>query len=89
MGTSTPKTVGSLFTDGSVDRIFLWDPALAGQAQDKLALRLLEGRRSAPYGLASRHHRIPERIAGSPHGLPARPGSLSTGRTRKSIPSDR
>ena len=70
MGTSTPRTVGSLLTDGSVDRIFLWDPALAGQAQDKLALRLLEGRRVAP-GLDLR---LPgygslKRIAGSPHGL--------------------
>lgn len=70
MGTSTPRTVGSLLTDGSVDRIFLWDPALAGQAQDKLALRLLEGRRVGP-GLDLRlpGYRKLKRIAGSPHGL--------------------
>jgi simple sugar transport system substrate-binding protein len=70
MGTSTPKTVGSLLTDGSVDRIFLWDPALAGQAQDKLALRLLEGRRVGPgLNLRLRGYRNLKRIAGSPHGL--------------------
>ncbi len=70
MGTSTPRTVGSLLTDGSVDRIFLWDPALAGQAQDKLALRLLEARRVGP-GLDLRlpGYRSLKRIAGSPHGL--------------------
>jgi len=70
MGTSTPRTVGSLLTDGSVDRIFLWDPALAGQAQDKLALRLLEGRRVGP-GLDLRlpGYRSLKRTAGSPHGL--------------------
>jgi simple sugar transport system substrate-binding protein len=70
MGTSTPRTVGSLLTDGSVDRIFLWDPALAGQAQDKLALRLLEGRRVGP-GLDLRlpGYRNLKRIAGGPHGL--------------------
>ena len=70
MGTSTPRTVGSLLTDGSVDRIFLWDPALAGQAQDRLALRLLEGRRVGP-GLDLRlpGYRSLKRIAGSPHGL--------------------
>jgi simple sugar transport system substrate-binding protein len=70
MGTSTPRTVGSLLTDGSVDRIFLWDPALAGQAQDKLALRLLEGRRVGPgLDLHLRGYRNLKRIAGSPHGL--------------------
>ena len=70
MGTSTPKTVGSLLTDGSVDRIFLWDPALAGQAQDKLALRLLEGRRVGPgLNLHLPGYRNLKRIAGSPHGL--------------------
>jgi simple sugar transport system substrate-binding protein len=70
MGTSTPKTVGSLLTDGSVDRIFLWDPALAGQAQDRLALRLIEGRRVGPgLDLHLRGYRNLKRIAGSPHGL--------------------
>jgi simple sugar transport system substrate-binding protein len=70
MGTSTPKTVGSLLADGSVDRIFLWDPALAGQAQDKLALRLLEDRSVGPgLNLHLPGYRKLRRIAGSPHGL--------------------
>ena len=70
MGTSTPKTVGSLLRDGSVDRIFLWDPALAGQAQDRLALRLIEGRRVGPgLDLHLPGYRNLKRIPGSPHGL--------------------
>jgi simple sugar transport system substrate-binding protein len=70
MGTSTPKTVGDLLTDGSVDRIFLWDPALAGQAQARLALRLIEGRRVRPgLDLHLRGYRNLKRVAGSPHGL--------------------
>jgi hypothetical protein len=39
---------GSYLEDGSVDKIFLWDPAAAGQAQLKLALRLINGRRVGP-----------------------------------------
>ena len=70
MGTSTPKTVGGLLTDGSVDRIFLWDPALAGQAQGRLALRLIEGRRVGPgVDLHLPGYRDLKRIPGSPHGL--------------------
>ena len=62
--------MGSLLTDGSVDRIFLWDPALAGQAQDKLALRLLEGRKVGPVqDWHTGTNPFLRRIAGSPHGL--------------------
>jgi simple sugar transport system substrate-binding protein len=70
MGTSTPRTVGSHLRDGSVDKIFLWDPAVAGQAQDKLALRLIKGRRVGPgLDLGLPGYRSLKRIAGSPHGL--------------------
>jgi simple sugar transport system substrate-binding protein len=70
MGTSTPRTVGSRLRDGSVDRIFLWDPAVAGRAQDKLALRLIRGRRVGPaLDLGLPGYRRLRRIAGSPHGL--------------------
>jgi simple sugar transport system substrate-binding protein len=70
MGTSTPRTVGSRLRDGSVDKIFLWDPAVAGQAQDKLALRLIKGRRVGPgLDLGLPGYRSLTRIAGSPHGL--------------------
>jgi simple sugar transport system substrate-binding protein len=70
MGTSTPATVGSYFADGSVDKIFLWDPAVAGQAQLKLALRLIKGRRVGP-GLDLRlpGYRNLKLVPGSPHGL--------------------
>jgi simple sugar transport system substrate-binding protein len=70
MGTSTPRTVGSLLSDGSVDEIFLWDPAIAGVAQDRLALRLLRGRKVGPgLDLGLPGYRNLKRIAGSPHGL--------------------
>lgn len=70
MGTSSPATVGSYFEDGSVDKIFLWDPAVAGQAQLKLALRLINGRRVGPgLDLGLTGYRNLKRIAGSPHGL--------------------
>jgi simple sugar transport system substrate-binding protein len=70
MGTSTPRTVGSRLRDGSVDKIFLWDPAIAGQAQDKLALRLIRGRKVGPgLDLGLPGYRRLRRIAGSPHGL--------------------
>jgi len=70
MGTSTPSIVGPLFTDGSVDKIFLWDPAIAGEAQDTLALRLLRGqpiRAGLDLGLPGYRHLT--RIPGSPHGF--------------------
>ena len=80
MGTSTPRTVGSLLTDGSVDRIFLWDPALAGQAQDKLALRLLEGRQGRPRPRPS-PPRLPEPQAN--RRQPAWPARLGLDRHRQ------
>jgi len=70
MGTSSPSIAGSFFTDGAVDRIFLWDPAIAGEAQDALALRLVRGqpiRAGLDLGLPGYHHLT--RIPGSPHGL--------------------
>jgi simple sugar transport system substrate-binding protein len=70
MGTSSPKTVGSLLSDGSVDKIFLWDPAIAGRAQDELALRLIRGRRVGPgLDLHLPGYRDLKRVAGSPHAL--------------------
>ncbi len=69
-GTSSPATVGSYLEDGSVDEISLWDPAVAGKAQLKLALMLIDGRKVGP-GLDLRlpGYRNLKRIAGSPHGL--------------------
>ena len=70
MGTSSPRTVGTYLTDGSVDKIFLWDPAIAGQAQDELALRLIKGRKVRPgLDLHLPGYRNLKPIAGSPHAL--------------------
>lgn len=43
MGTSIPSVSGKFLDDGSVDKIFFWDPALAGQAQVKLGAMLVRG----------------------------------------------
>jgi len=48
MGTSLPSVAGEFLNDGAVDKIFLWDPAVAGQAQDKLALMLIQGKKIGP-----------------------------------------
>jgi len=48
MGTSLPSVAGEFLDDGSVDKIFLWDPRVAGQAQDKLALMLIKGEKIGP-----------------------------------------
>ena len=43
MGTSIPSVAGKYLTDGSVDKIFFWDPALAGQAMMKMAALVKSG----------------------------------------------
>lgn len=43
MGTSVPSVGGKYLEDGSVDKLFLWDPALAGKAQLAMAKILVEG----------------------------------------------
>ena len=43
MGTSLPSIASQYLETGAVDRIFFWDPALAGQAMNELAVRLLNG----------------------------------------------
>jgi simple sugar transport system substrate-binding protein len=70
MGTSSPRTVGGHLFDGSVDMIFLWDPAIAGKAQYKLAVRIIAGRSVRPgLDLHLPGYRNLKRIPGSPHGL--------------------
>ena len=48
MGTSLPSVAGEFLNDGAVDKMFLWDPLVAGQAQAKLALILIDGEKIAP-----------------------------------------
>lgn len=43
MGTAIPSVANQYLKDGSIDKIFFWDPALAGQAQLQIALRLARG----------------------------------------------
>lgn len=43
MGTSIPSVANQYLADGSIDKIFFWDPALAGEAQLQIAQILAEG----------------------------------------------
>ena len=70
MGTSLPSVAGEFLDDGAVDKIFLWDPMVAGQAQDKLALMLVKGEKIGPgLDLGLPGYRNLKRIPGTPHGL--------------------
>ena len=70
MGTSLPSVAGEFLNDGAVDKMFLWDPLVAGQAQAKLALMLIKGEKIAPgLDLGLPGYRNLTRIPGTPHGL--------------------
>jgi simple sugar transport system substrate-binding protein len=70
MGTSLPSVAGEFLDDGAVDKIFLWDPLVAGQAQHTLALMLIQGKKVAPgLDLGLPGYRNLKRIPGTPHGL--------------------
>ena len=43
MGTSIPSVANQYLADGSIDKIFFWDPALAGEAQLAIAQILAKG----------------------------------------------
>jgi len=70
MGTSLPSVAGEFLDDGAVDKIFLWDPMVAGQAQVKLALMLVKGEKIGPgLDLGLPGYRDLKGIPGTPHGL--------------------
>ena len=70
MGTSLPSVAGEYLADGAVDRIFLWDPRVAGQAQDTLALMLVQGKKIGPgLDLGLPGYRNLKAIPDTPHGL--------------------
>jgi simple sugar transport system substrate-binding protein len=43
MGTAVPSVASPYLTDGSIDKIFFWDPAMAAEAQLQIALLLTQG----------------------------------------------
>jgi simple sugar transport system substrate-binding protein len=70
MGTSLPSVAGEFLNDGAVDKIFLWDPRVAGQAQDTLALMLVKGEKVGPgIDLGLPGYRNLKAVPGTPHGL--------------------
>jgi simple sugar transport system substrate-binding protein len=70
MGTSIPSLAGKYLPSGAVDKIFFWDPALAGQAQDKLAVMLAKGEQIKPgLDLGLEGYKKLSKIPGSPHGF--------------------
>jgi simple sugar transport system substrate-binding protein len=70
MGTSLPSVAGEFLDDGAVDKIFLWDPMIAGQAQDRLAMMLIKGEKIAPgLDLGLPGYRSLKRIPDTPHAF--------------------
>jgi simple sugar transport system substrate-binding protein len=70
MGTSLPSVAGEFLDDGAVDKIFLWDPLVAGQVQVKLALLLVKGEKIGPgLDLGLPGYGNLKAIPGTPHGL--------------------
>lgn len=45
MGTAVPSVASAYFADGAIDKIFFWDPAMAGEAALQIALMLAQGER--------------------------------------------
>jgi simple sugar transport system substrate-binding protein len=43
MGTSIPSVASKYLADGSIDKIFFWDPAMAGKAMSSIAEKLASG----------------------------------------------
>ncbi len=43
MGTAVPAVAAKYLADGAIDRIFFWDPAMAGEAALQIALMLAQG----------------------------------------------
>jgi simple sugar transport system substrate-binding protein len=69
-GTSIPSIASKYLKDNSIDEIFFWDPALAGIAQDKIAVMLLQGKKIGPgLNLGIHGYTNLKKIPGSPHGL--------------------
>jgi simple sugar transport system substrate-binding protein len=70
MGTSLPSVAGEFLQDGAVDKMFLWDPLVAGQAQVALALKLIRGEKiAAGLDLGLPGYRSLKRIAGTPQAF--------------------
>lgn len=70
MGTSIPSIASKYLQDGSIDKIFFWDPSLAGKAQDMLAEMLVKGQKVQPgLNLHLTGYENLQPISGSPHGL--------------------
>jgi simple sugar transport system substrate-binding protein len=70
LGTSLPSVAGEFLNDGAVDKMFLWDPLIAGRAQDKLALMLIRGEKIGPgLDLGLPGYRNLKTIPGTPHAL--------------------
>ncbi len=69
MGTSIPSVSGQYLKSGAVDKMFGWDPAVAGQAAMKLGLLLAEGKEITPgLDLGLEGYESIQPIEGSPHG---------------------
>lgn len=69
MGTSIPSVSGQYLKSGAVDKMFGWDPAVAGQAAMKLGLHLAQGKKITPgLDLGLEGYESIQPIEGTPHG---------------------
>jgi simple sugar transport system substrate-binding protein len=67
MGTSIPSVSRKYLGDGSIDKIFFWDPKLAGEAQLSAATLLAEGKKiSAGTDLGVQGYTSLKPLAGTP-----------------------
>lgn len=67
MGTSIPSVSGKYLDSGAVDKMFFWDPAVAGRAMLKLAQHLAEGKEvQEGMDLGLKGYRSLERIPDTP-----------------------
>ena len=70
MGTSLPSIASKYLTNGSIDKIFFWDPAIAGKAQDMLAVMLVKGQKIEPgLNLHLTGYENLQPISGTPHAI--------------------
>jgi len=70
MGTSIPSIASKYLSDGSIDKIFFWDPAIAGEAQDMLAVMLVKSQKMEPgLNLHLTGYENLQPISGTPHAI--------------------
>ena len=70
VGTGLPMASSKYLVDGSIDKIFFWDPAVVGHAMNKLAQILIEGGTIEPgLDLGLKGYENLQPVPGTPHAF--------------------